>query len=190
MAEPNLLRLHHALVKTCNFLDGRQFPYAIVGGLAVAIWWKPRATNDVDIVVAVPAHNPEALRLAIQQESPFLLESEILTFPPHTVVVRGHLLGPESPEPDLILVDLIVLSSELCESILRRRVSLEYAGRAFWFVSKEDLVLMKLLASRSRDLDDIRGILSIQATSIDLDYIKGWVQRLGCEKSWSAVQAD
>jgi hypothetical protein len=41
---PDLSKLHDALNLVCDFLDAHRFPYALAGGMAVAVWAEPRAT--------------------------------------------------------------------------------------------------------------------------------------------------
>jgi hypothetical protein len=70
---------------------------------AVAVWWQPRATSDVDVVVIGPDTLPQSLRSAVTQEPAFLFEPETLSLPPHTVLLRAHLRAGAEEEPDLIL---------------------------------------------------------------------------------------
>lgn len=46
-------------------LESLQIDYAIVGGIANAIWGEPRATIDVDVTVSVNEEDPETFRLQV-----------------------------------------------------------------------------------------------------------------------------
>jgi hypothetical protein len=47
-----------------------------------------------------------------------------------------------------------------------------------WLVSPEDLILLKLLANRPRDIADIGDVFFMQG-QLDVTYMKKWAQRLG-----------
>jgi hypothetical protein len=47
--------------------------------------------------------------------------------------------------------------------------------------SAEDLILLKLLASRPRDFDDVMGIVGNVAASLDMDYLWSWAERLSLQ---------
>ncbi len=184
---PEYAPLHRALHVACAFLENHHLDYALIGGIAVAVWGEPRATFDVDLVVTAGAEQVEHLRSAIRQEPAFLLEPETLSFPPHTLVLRAHLLGPPVEEPDLILVDFLFLEAGFSRAILGRRLSVAVAGRQVWICSPEDLILLKLLAGRVKDLEDARGVLAGQRRRIDLAYLEDRVQHLGCRENWARL---
>lgn len=46
-------------------LESLQIDYAIVGGIANAIWGEPRATIDVDVTVSANEEDPETFRLQV-----------------------------------------------------------------------------------------------------------------------------
>lgn len=184
---PDLSKLHDALNVVCNFLDKNGFPYAIAGGMAVAIWGEPRATFDVDLVVIADAASQERLQNAIRSESAFVLEPQTLPMPPEINIVRAHLLDKSAHNPAIILVDLLVLSEAIAASLLKRRVSMTVAGIPRWVCSPEDLILLKLLSGRVKDLEDVRGIRRIQGTAIDEAYLQDWVPRLHCEATWRQI---
>jgi hypothetical protein len=174
--------------QTCAFLEAHRIEYALVGGFAAAVWGQPRATFDVDVVVAAGADRVEHLRAAIRQEPAFLLEPETLSFPPYTLLLRAHMLeDPSSAEPGLIVIDFLFMETELARTLLSRRQRVDLAGCPVWVCSAEDLILLKLIAGRAQDLDDIRGILAVRPGRIDLAYIEAWVPRLKCQPNWALV---
>ncbi len=58
---PDLAKLHTALNSVGDFLDRSGIPYAIAGGMAVAVWGEPRATFDVDAAVTRELSTTESL---------------------------------------------------------------------------------------------------------------------------------
>ncbi len=45
----SLMQLAAEFTALIKALEDRSLPYAVVGGLAVAIWGAPRATTDIDL---------------------------------------------------------------------------------------------------------------------------------------------
>ena len=62
--------LEHALQKAIAFLQMYNYPYAIIGGIALAQWGLPRLTQDVDIKVLVPNMDYSTVRSNIEAAFP------------------------------------------------------------------------------------------------------------------------
>lgn len=65
--------------------------------------------------------------------------------------------------------------------MLDRRRAVNFHGLTIWMSSPEDLVLMKLRASRPRDFDDVISIVKNPRLQLDLDYLWNWADRLGLQ---------
>jgi hypothetical protein len=65
----------------------------------------------------------------------------------------------------------------------------EVEGRTIWLVSPEDLVLLKLLAARPRDLVDVSDVLFMQG-QLDLKYMRTWADKLGISAELESKLAD
>jgi hypothetical protein len=184
---PKLSKLHDALNLVCNFLDAQGFPYAIADGMAVAIWGEPRATFDVDLVVTIKGEMTEGLLAALRAEPAFLMEPQTLPMPPEINIVRAHLLDNQAQPPAIILVDLLLLSDGFAASLQERRVQVPIGGAPRWVCSVEDLILLKLLSGRPKDLEDVRGVRRIQQGSIDETYLQTWASHLKCADAWRNI---
>lgn len=56
--------------------------------------------------------------------------------------------------------------------------ALDVEGRKAWVVSPEDLILLKLIASRPRDIADVFDVLLAQG-QLDEEYLRNWANQLG-----------
>ncbi len=65
--------------------------------------------------------------------------------------------------------------------MLKRRRLEFLEGMRVAVCSPEDLILLKLLASRPRDFDDVMGIIGKPSVQLDLDYLWSWAERLGLQ---------
>jgi hypothetical protein len=75
-------------------------------------------------------------------------------------------------------VDLFLAETEFLTEVMARRSRAEAEGRRLWLVSPEDLVLLKLLAGRPRDLGDVADVLFMQG-QLDVEYMRRWAVKLG-----------
>src|SRR5262249_44951584 len=75
-------------------------------------------------------------------------------------------------------IDIFLAESSYQESLLRRRRWAKLNGLEVWLVSQKDLVLLKLLASRPRDIADIGDVIFMQG-ELDREYMRQWAAKLG-----------
>lgn len=128
-------------------LDDAGLPYALCGGLALAVHGAPRATTDIDLLVAAD-HVERALRCA--KNLGFRFRASPMHFPDGMEIRRiTRIEGGESVTLDLILPG--PERAHLLES--RERIQLE--GSVLWVVSREGLIAMKVAAGRPQDLADL-----------------------------------
>jgi len=151
-------------------LERQQIPYALSGAIANLLWGVPRATKDIDLLLTVPRIRlPEVWELLcslgcqgnLQQALQESLEQHCLRLSFEGVVIEVFL--PYLPYH---------------HEVLRRRVRREINGVPLWFVTAEDLVLLKLLFHRTKDIADIKAILATQKGSLDLQYLQDALEGL------------
>lgn len=146
MFEALLAELARALAKA-------GIPYMVIGGQAVLIHGEPRLTRDVDITLGVSTDQFEAVMAALR---PLPLQA---LAPDPAKFVRETMTLPLLHLPSKVRVDLIFSFSTFeRDALLRaetRLVGLEQVN----YVSAEDLVVMKIVAGRPRDLEDVRSVL-------------------------------
>ena len=74
-------------------------------------------------------------------------------------------------------VDIFVNDTPFQASAMTRRIQVPFENRQLWFVTPEDLILMKLLANRPRDQSDVADVLFIQG-QLDEIYMRHWASVL------------
>ncbi|HEX7705229.1 MAG TPA: nucleotidyltransferase [Thermoanaerobaculia bacterium] len=62
--------------------------------------------------------------------------------------------------------------------MLDRAISVQVEGTTVPVISPEDLIVTKVLAGRSKDIEDIRGVLLQRGASLDLGRIRGTLHLL------------
>lgn len=86
-------------------------------------------------------------------------------------------------------IDIFLAESEFQQDLIRRRVQHTIGGIPAWFVSVEDLILLKLIAGRPRDRADIDDLL-LARSELDEGYLRRWAGPLGVESKLDEVLAD
>ena len=129
----------------------------IVGGLAAAYHGVPRATFDIDLVVAIsPDHLHSLVRTLRAQRFDLRLRQAKQLLRLSNVMPTHHRDG--------LRLDLWLMRSEHDREAFTRRQLVEvWSGVRAWIASPEDMILSKLVAGRAKDFEDAIGIMSVQS---------------------------
>jgi predicted nucleotidyltransferase len=159
-----LEHLKSALQKVTRFLEGNNYRYAVIGGVALSYWGVARYTHDIDIKILAPNVNisstREALRAAFPQPA------------------RTHL--PQNPlivavTVDEVIVDFLLALPGYEELIIQRALKRDLGGWSIWICSAEDLIIQKIVAGRGKDWLDVEALLIEQRGHLDETYIESWL---------------
>jgi len=169
--------LRGTLRELVSLFDELQMAYAVMGGLAVRVYAIPRPTYDIDFTVSIERERLPELYGALRDLGYTVAEvynsgwvDRVAGMP--VVKARLYLEGRG------IDVDLFLVESAFQRELISRRRRHQIDDLSVWFVSPEDLVLLKLLSGRPRDLADIGDILFTQG-QLDEEYLRQWAQELG-----------
>jgi hypothetical protein len=173
-------------------LEASGVEYLIGGAIAEWAWGEPRATQDLDLVVNIPIKAINKLSKELEKRD-MLIPAEIILdsilenradIPINAIHMHSGLKADLYPVRE---------GDELRQSAFRRREQVDYGppiGKVY-IHSPEDLILYKLmyfgLSQQSKHSRDIAAILKSKKNELDLDYIKGWVARLGLSSLWKEM---
>lgn len=167
-------------LKVAEALTSVGADYFLGGSLASSIQGEPRATNDIDFVIALPAGKVGALRDALGAD-----------FEVDTDMLRDAMLHARCANvfylPVVTKVGLFGRAYEPFDEseFSRRRSIIVRPGDSLMIKSPEDTVLRKLLWYRQdREISekqwrDVVSVLRISGETIDRNYLKAWATRLG-----------
>jgi hypothetical protein len=155
-------------------LDAAQVPYMLTGSYALAFYTTPRMTRDLDLVISLSEDEIEPVVQAF--ESDFYVDADDI----RAAVVsqrQFNLMHLASG----IKVDLIIRkASEYRQVEFARRRAVTFAGVKTWIVTREDLILSKLVwAGESGSELQQRDVRSLIDDSVDQGYVEQWARRLG-----------
>lgn len=152
-----------------SWFEREAIPGAIVGGVAASLWGRPRMTRDVDAVVLADAIGWKEL---LESGAGFGFVPRIedpLEFAHRTrVLLLRH-------DPDGIDVDISLGALPFESEMIDRRRIVTIAAVDIPVVTPEDLIIMKSLARRPRDLGDIESVLDANP-NMDIDRIRRWLR--------------
>lgn len=149
--------------KILNELEKRNIKYLIIGGVAVNLYGYNRATNDLDIMISFDLENINKLTqmakdLGLKPRVP--VEIEELADPKK----REHwkkeknmkVFSLYNPENDFEIIDIMISDDIDFESAYKHRQIQSDENFNVSIVSIEDLIKLKEVAGRDRDLVDLK----------------------------------
>ncbi len=158
-----MTEIEAAFVELAEALESSRVGYVLIGGLAVALSGEPRATLDVDISVWV---DPERLN-----ETVLFLANRFRSrsTQPLEFVARHRVLPLLTSNG--IRADIVFGAIPFEREIVERAVLKVAGGKRLPVASIEDLVLMKIISTREKDLNDARALLRRYRDSLDREYL-------------------
>ncbi len=173
------------LINTISrYLQQEKIPHALVGGVAVAIWGRPRATEDVDIIVDLKEEQVEAFQAYLQEHGVRLNADKARR------AIQQGVPFPLYDRWSIHWADARPAVRPIDRHTLERAVFVELAEEKVPIATAEDTVLGKLLAGSSQDHLDAKSILLRRAETIDLPYLENRVRELGLHEAWTHVRPE
>ena len=144
----------------------------LFGAQAALLYGAARLTADVDVTVDAGDRAPREL-IAVLQRAGFTLR----VADPELFIARTRVI-PLVHGTSGIPVDVILAGAGLEQLFLQRAQVREIEGVSIRVASAEDVVVMKVLAGRSKDLDDVRAILNARGADLDLVLVRRTLREL------------
>jgi len=156
------MRIIDELAAVTAKLDEEEIPYALCGGLAMAVYAMPRATLDIDLMIEMGS----LFRVGrAVQGLGFAPTAAPMEFQGGKVrIVRFCKIDRESGEE--LVLDLLVVTPET-QGAWEGRRKVQWAGGELSVVSPEGLVVLKSLRGSGQDKDDIDYLRSISHEETD-----------------------
>lgn len=166
----NSLEPFRATIESLNrLLQNHNYRGVIIGGVAVGLLGKPRYTADVDAVFLLSIEDiPRFVQLAraenivprIQNAEDFARKSRVL-------------LLKHAPTETDVDISLGILPFE--EEMVERGNISSFANLSTRLPTPEDLIIMKAIAHRPKDFEDIRT-LADKHPNLDYQRIEYWIK--------------
>jgi len=171
------LPIERVLLESIDQIERLGIDYAVMGGFAARAWGLPRPTFDADIAIAA---DPETLQrlFAAFEEAGFDVPPEHKTGFLDNVGGFQKASVNRFADQHVWSTDLFLVQGAFLRSALHRARNASIGYQQVRVMAPEDLILLKLIASRRKDLADIEEIVTI-CQSLDMPYLRQWASKLG-----------
>lgn len=156
------------LKKIALALLKQNIPYMIIGGQAVLLYGEPRLTKDIDVTLGIGTdelNKIKSIAAALKLKS---LVAKVEDF------VQDTMVFPVIDEKSGIRVDFIFSFSAYERQAINRAKDIIFGKTEIKFAALEDVVIHKIIAGRTRDIEDIKSIL-LKNPDYDAHYIEKWL---------------
>jgi hypothetical protein len=157
-AKKTMILLEDVYKKVVAFLNSEKYKYLIIGGIAAGTLGEPRTTADVDVDIVINKEN-----------IPDFLD-------------KARKAGFKVIHLEEFHVDFIIASTDLETMAFEKAKAIKLYGIKALFPSPEDLVLMKIIPGREKDLLDAKGVIIRHKGKLDMQYLKTWAMKL-CDEA-------
>ena len=159
--------------RLADVFEERGISYALGGSLALGFYAEPRGTIDVDMNVFVAVDRELDRLLAMLKTVGFVPDgplSAIRRQAEEDAQFRGYVVG--------VRVDIFVPSISYYAELAERRRRVVFVGRPIWILGAEDLVVLKMMFFRLKDLADVEAVVRNMGGSLDRGFVFGKLAEL------------
>jgi hypothetical protein len=153
------------------FCDHNGWRFCFIGGIAVQRWGEPRVTRDIDLTLLTGFGGEDRyIDILLAVYSGRIEDAK-------QFALRRRVLLLKTRDGIGIDVSLGALSFE--ERIIDRSTTFDFgAGLVIRTCSAEDLVVLKLFASRPLDIHDAEGVVIRHKDALDWSYVENQLRPL------------
>jgi len=162
--------LFSCLRELVALFDDLSIRYTTIGGIALAMVSEPRFTRDIDTVIWIER----------EDWGPFIQQAVNHGFEPRNKepldFAQQHRIFLLTHRNTGITVDISLGALPFEEEMINRSVIAEKDELRLKVPTPEDLIIMKIIAGRPKDLVDIASILKFHK-NLDIKRVKFWVKQ-------------
>jgi hypothetical protein len=152
-----MLDLYEELRSLIAALDKHEIEYALCGGIAMAIFGRPRATVDIDLLIVAESLD-EVIELAKALE--YTVRGLDMSFANDAIEIRR--VSKIDQETGFVLsLDMLLVTPQIQE-IWDSRVWADWEGGKLSVVSRDGLIALKKLGGRPQDYADISTLEDVE----------------------------
>lgn len=168
MTDPVPSSLLAALADLVKWLDATQMPSMIIGGVAASVLGQPRLTQDIDVLAIFPDANWAAAMAGAVRFGIVPRIDDALGF-----ARRSRVLLLRHTESGIDL-DISFGGLSFEHAAVANSEAHSVGGVLLRLPRVEDLLVMKAIARRPKDLQDIQGLLAAHPDA-DVALVRKWV---------------
>ncbi|TKJ38789.1 MAG: hypothetical protein CEE38_03560 [Planctomycetes bacterium B3_Pla] len=176
------------LKKVIQTLDLAEIQYMLTGSVVSSLQGEPRATHDIDMIVAIEKSKAHELAEAFPHPDFYLAEHSIIDAISSSDMF--NLIDLKSGDK----VDFWILSDEAFDrSRFSRRYAEGFMGAEMQVSSPEDTILAKLrwaelCGGSEKHFTDALRVYEVQHGNLDQDYLESWAENLNVQTLWKRIK--
>ena len=172
-----------ALADLMKWMDAANMPSMVIGGVAASVLGQPRLTQDVDALAILPDEEwANAVSTAASHGILPRIEHPLDFARRSRVLLMRHV--ESAIDIDVIFGGLLFEQAAIDNSKIH-----DIGGLRVRLPRVEDLLVMKAVARRPKDLQDIEGLLAAHP-EVDVATVRQWVSEFAADMSMSDMLDD
>jgi hypothetical protein len=162
-----------ALDRLATILAQKGVAHAFGGAIAQNYWGVVRATQDVDVLALIPSLRLQEVVDALNAGGFCLRDSDGKDRPITVASIRESMqsLGLFAVWLGVVKVKVFTPILPLQHRILERAMAMPWRDRTIPVTTAEDLIVLKMVFHRPKDLHDIRAMVATVGGHLDLTYL-------------------
>jgi hypothetical protein len=169
-----MILLEDAYKKVVTFLNKGKYKYIIIGGIAAGTIGEARATGDIDIDIIINSAEVPVFLGKLKNAGFKIPRGNDLKSALQTGIFRITYKN--------FYIDLLIATTELEEKACERSQKRSLYGVKAFFPTPEDMILLKIIPGRDKDLLDAKNIALRHKGKLDTRYLKDWAIML-CDEA-------
>lgn len=154
-----------------SLLSENRVEYAVIGGLANSFYGNPRATQDIDILISCE-NNRQSLLIRQLERQYTILPKNPLEFIQQTKVL------PIKDKQTNVTIDLVFSLIPFEDAAIKKAKKIKIFDIDTRIITLENLIIMKLVSDRIKDIDDVKFLVKSNMEKIDWKYLETKVEEL------------
>jgi len=146
-------------------MEEQQAPWYLFGAQAAILWGSSRYSSDVDVTVSLDHEALPSFIAALKGHGFDLVFDDAEFVEQSRVILFRH-------RPTDIRLDVVLSGPGLEEEFLERSLDVDVKGKKIPVISPEDLIILKTLAGRAKDVEDIKGVLGVKRATLDVERVR------------------
>lgn len=183
MAERVPTSLLGALADLVKWLESAQISAMVIGGVASSFLGRPRMTQDVDALAILPENKWDAATEAARNFGIVPRIDQAVDF-----ARRSRVLLLKHAQSD-IAIDVILGGLPFEQEAVDRARAHRVGDITVRLPRVEDLIIMKVIAHRDKDMQDVEGLLDAHP-EVNFDEIRQYVSEFAAATSMSELIED
>ncbi len=161
------------LIKLSIEFSKADLQFCLVGGLALGMIARPRATEDIDLLVLLREDQRERIDDILGKNFKVIHRHNDVMVLGKTKILRTLLQDPHLKE-GIIIVDVLFAENVIYQNAVKNSINVTVCSTQIPVAKAEDLILIKMISNRDQDKIDIQTIHEENPDDIDEKYIDTW----------------